>query len=138
MKKTIISLLLILALVLSLGLSVYADETNPDASIEGGTALFDGKTITGSYSSETLAGTAGALQPGDDAKITIYVKNAHTESADCWLKNEILKRGRIPYYGTAFSHILSQNIAIDSGFRACWTELVASKTGDFTENQHSE
>ena len=54
------------------------------------------------------------------------------------LKNEILKRGRIPYYGTAFSHILSQNIAIDSGFRACWTELVASKTGDFTENQHSE
>ena len=43
------------------------------------------------------------------------------------LKNEILKRGRIPYYGTAFSHILSQNIAIDSGFRACWTELAVSE-----------
>lgn len=54
------------------------------------------------------------------------------------LKNEILKRGRIPYYGTAFSHILSQNIAIDSGFRACWTELVASKTGNSDEKQHFE
>ena len=44
------------------------------------------------------------------------------------LKNEILKRGRIPYYGTAFSHILSQNIAIDCGFRACWTELIVSES----------
>lgn len=112
MKKTIISLLLILALVLSLGLSVYADETNPDASIEGGTALFDGKTITGNYSSETLAGAAGALQPGDDAKITIYVKNAHTESADWWLKNEILKNFLASEVGGAYSYKLSFTDAV--------------------------
>ncbi len=42
------------------------------------------------------------------------------------LKNEILRRGRIPYYGAAISHTLSQNIAIDSGFRLGWTELVTS------------
>lgn len=107
MKKTIISLLLILAVVLSLGLSAYADETNPDATIEGGTALFDGKTITGSYSSETLAGAAGALQPGDDAKITIYVKNTYTESADWWLKNEILKNFLASEIGGAYAYKLT-------------------------------
>ena len=39
------------------------------------------------------------------------------------LKNEILKRGKIPFYGTAESHINSQNIAINSGFFPAWAEL---------------
>ena len=43
------------------------------------------------------------------------------------LKNEVLRRGRIPYYGTAVSHTLSQNIAIRSGFHVGWTELVTEK-----------
>ena len=46
------------------------------------------------------------------------------------LKNEILKRGRIPYYGTAFSHTLSLNIAVESGFRPAWTELLTMKLSD--------
>jgi len=43
------------------------------------------------------------------------------------LKNETLRAGRIPFYGTAFSHMLSQDIAIRSGFRAGWAELTARK-----------
>ena len=39
------------------------------------------------------------------------------------LKNEILKRGKIPFYGTAESHFHSQNIAINSGFFPAWAEL---------------
>lgn len=39
------------------------------------------------------------------------------------LKNEILKRGKIPFYGTVESHINSQNIAINAGFFPAWAEL---------------
>jgi len=39
------------------------------------------------------------------------------------LKNEILKRGKIPFYGTGESHFHSQNIAISAGFFPAWAEL---------------
>lgn len=39
------------------------------------------------------------------------------------LKNEILKRGRVPYYGTVGSHFYSQNIAINAGFMPVWAEV---------------
>lgn len=39
------------------------------------------------------------------------------------LKNEILKRGKIPFYGTVESHINSQNIAASAGFFPVWAEL---------------
>ena len=39
------------------------------------------------------------------------------------LKNEILKRDKIPFYGTVESHIYSQNIAISAGFFPSWAEL---------------
>ena len=107
MKKTFISLLLILALVMSLGLAAYADESNPYKTIEGGTVIFDGKTITGSYSSETLTGAAGSLQPGDDAKITIVVRNSHNESTDWWLKNEILDSFLSSEKGGAYTYKLT-------------------------------
>lgn len=43
------------------------------------------------------------------------------------LKNEVLRRGALPYYGTAFSHIGSQRVALGSGFLPAWAELVTSK-----------
>ncbi len=43
------------------------------------------------------------------------------------LKNEILRRGILPYYGTAFSHIASQRIALASGFRPAWAELITCR-----------
>lgn len=39
------------------------------------------------------------------------------------LKNEILNRGKIPFYGTVGSHFHSQNIAINAGFFPAWAEL---------------
>lgn len=39
------------------------------------------------------------------------------------LKNEILNRGYLPFYGTSSSHIVSQKIAIRSGFVPAWAEL---------------
>ena len=39
------------------------------------------------------------------------------------LKNEILSRGKLPFYGTAFSHLASQRVALGSGFVPAWVEM---------------
>lgn len=46
------------------------------------------------------------------------------------MKNEILKRGILPYYGTAMSHIASQKVALGAGFLPAWAELITSKKGN--------
>lgn len=43
------------------------------------------------------------------------------------LKEIILERGDIPFYGTAPANIHSQNIAINCGFRPAWVEICAKK-----------
>ena len=50
------------------------------------------------------------------------------------LKNEILAEGKVPYYGTAFSHTLSMDIAVRTGFHPAWTELFAERTDNKKEN----
>lgn len=42
----------------------------------------------------------------------------------CMLKNAVLARGFLPYYGTAFSHLASQRVALKAGFLPAWTELI--------------
>lgn len=39
------------------------------------------------------------------------------------IKNEILGRGRLPFYGTSMSHITSQRVALAAGFVPAWAEL---------------
>ena len=39
------------------------------------------------------------------------------------LKQEIITRGKVPYYGTAESHAVSRNVAIGSGFLPAWCEI---------------
>ncbi len=46
------------------------------------------------------------------------------------LKNEVIRRGHLPYYGTSMSHIASQNVAIRAGFRPAWAEIVTSRVED--------
>ena len=43
------------------------------------------------------------------------------------LKNEILKEGKLPYYGTSMGHIASQKVAIGAGFIPAWAELVTDR-----------
>ena len=43
------------------------------------------------------------------------------------LKNEIIRRRILPFYGTAFSHLASQSVALGSGFHPAWVELAATK-----------
>ena len=43
------------------------------------------------------------------------------------LKNEILNRGKVPFYGTVESHIVSQKVAIKSGFYPAFAEVKIRK-----------
>lgn len=43
------------------------------------------------------------------------------------LKNEILDLGKLPFYGTAMSHIASQRVALKAGFTPAWAELYVEK-----------
>lgn len=46
------------------------------------------------------------------------------------LKQELLKRGSVPFYKTSISHLSSRNIAINAGFFPAWVELYSKKIGD--------
>ncbi len=100
MKKTIISLLLALSVLTGVGVTARAD-----GALDGGTVSFDGRRLSSDFSPASLTGTA-ALQPGDDTAITIAVKNAHSERADFWVKNEILKSFLDSEKGGVYSYSL--------------------------------
>lgn len=43
------------------------------------------------------------------------------------LKEEILRRGKVPFYGTSESHTISQTVGLKAGFVPAWTEVFASE-----------
>ncbi len=43
------------------------------------------------------------------------------------LKDEILKRGKVPFYGTSESHNFSKQVAFNSGFFPFWAEVASRK-----------
>lgn len=99
---------------------VYAYSFLPDApDVLGVAVLRDGKIL----------GMAGASADSDVMwQIGIDVMpecrgNNFGPFLTILLKREILKRGKIPYYGTVESHIQSQKVAIKSGFLPYWAEI---------------
>lgn len=46
------------------------------------------------------------------------------------LSDEILKRGKVPYYCTAWSNIPSKNNAIKCGYKTAWVEMAAKDIND--------
>lgn len=43
------------------------------------------------------------------------------------LRQEILRRGKIPYYGTSEANFASRGIAANTGFRPVWAEVASQK-----------
>ena len=43
------------------------------------------------------------------------------------LKHDILQKGIVPYYGTSFSNLASQHVAVRAGFEAAWVELITER-----------
>jgi RimJ/RimL family protein N-acetyltransferase len=46
------------------------------------------------------------------------------------LKNAVLDKGILPFYGTALSHIASQRVAIKAGFLPAWAELITEQSSN--------
>lgn len=88
MKKKLFSLLLMLALVLSLGTVAYADSI----TIPGGTVTFtSSKVLTNTYANEEVHNALSKLQPGDDATATVTIKNENSVTTDWYFKSDVFE-----------------------------------------------
>jgi GNAT superfamily N-acetyltransferase len=100
------------------------DENYPDVH---GVAAFDGDTIMGmagaSEDSKTLYQIGINVLPE-------YTGKGIGTNLVALLKQELLKRGKVPFYGTSVSHIISKNIAINAGFFPAWAEVYSRKLKD--------
>lgn len=92
-----------------------------------GVAAFDGDNIMGmagaSEDSKTL------YQIGINV-IPEYRGKGIGTNLVALLKQEVLKRGKVPFYGTSESNIASNGIAVSAGFFPAWAELHSRKLGD--------
>lgn len=68
----------------------------------------------------------GFLQIGIDV-LPQYRRRGIGTYLSLLMKNEIIRIGEMPVYGTAAANIHSQNIAMNCGFRPAWVELEAEK-----------
>ncbi|OOM76451.1 hypothetical protein CLPUN_26830 [Clostridium puniceum] len=98
------------------------DKNHPDVLA---VAAFDGDNIMGMAGAS--ADSKNMWQIGIDI-LPQYRGRGIGTNLVTQLKNEILNRGKIPFYGTVESHFYSQNIAVSSGFFPAWAELYSKQT----------
>lgn len=88
--------------------------------------------VTGTINGQ-LAGMAGCSKDSNDLwqiGIDVFPEargNNIGPILTILLKREIMNRGKVPFYGTAESHIQSQKVAVKSGFMPAWWEAYAFK-----------
>lgn len=121
-------------------------ETQPDvlavAAMKDAYAVWDciGDTDAGEavkqekdFNQSHMSGMAGAS--ADGAYLWQIGINVVPESAGKGLavelvrqlKEEIIRRGKVPFYGTSESHIISQTVGLKSGFVPAWTEIYVKR-----------
>ena len=109
--------------------------------------IFDGfpkdEIGIGAYKDGRLLGMAGATSDSDRMwQIGINVMpEAEGLGIGTMLvvaiKNEILDKNRLPFYGTAMSHIASQRVALGAGFVPAWSELYCEAIRSYYFEFHS-
>ena len=107
----------------------YGDKRFPNAICEEYKPRRPDRIAVCAYDGDNIMGMAGC---SEDAKgwqqIGIDVLSEYRSRGVgvylvTLLKNEILRRGDIPFYGTSVSGYHSWNIAIKCGFRPAWVEV---------------
>lgn len=89
--------------------------------------------IVAAYEQGQITGMAGASADSKDMwQIGIDVLPEHRHKGIAWqlvalLKDEILRRGFLPYYSTSQSNIFSQNVARKAGFFPAWAETCSTE-----------
>ncbi|MBR3823961.1 MAG: GNAT family N-acetyltransferase [Lachnospiraceae bacterium] len=85
------------------------------------------------YENGEILGVAAASNDTDDIwQIGIDVvpeSQQHHVATDLVriISKEVLKRKKIPYYGTAWSNIASKRVAMNAGYKPVWVEMKARK-----------
>ena len=89
MKKKVFAFIVVLSLILSLPLAVYADHLSGGS---GWTVEFTkDEKLESNFSSSSIADAARGLQPGDDLTVTIRLINSSGKTADWYMLNEIIR-----------------------------------------------
>ena len=96
------------------------DLSAPPAVSPGPVVWFEGDALEQFRGDPRWEGTL-AFQPLYPAARGRRIASALT----ALLKEELLRRGIVPFYGTAQSHIFSLNTARRAGFRPAWAEVYA-------------
>ncbi len=111
----------------------YKDKRFPNAICESYNENRPDGIVVCAYDGENIMGMAGCSedaahwqQIGIDV-IEKYRSQGVGKYLVTLLKNEILRRGDIPFYGTAVANYLSQRIALACGFKPAWIEIDAKK-----------
>lgn len=99
------------------GEALMFDEENPDALA---VAAFDGDEIVAMAGASEDCSTM--WQIGVNV-VPSYRGRGIASNLVTLLKQEVLKRGKIPFTGTVESHFNSQNVSLNSGFRPIWGEI---------------
>jgi len=78
---------------------------------------------------EKMAGMAGVSRDGEFLwQIGINVRKEYAGKGLAVqlvteMKKEVIRRGKVPFYGTSESHIISQTVGLKAGFAPAWTEI---------------
>ena len=111
----------------------YGDPRFPNAICAEYTETRPDRMVVCAYDGDEIMGMAGCSedapgwqQIGIDVMPQYRSRGVGTYLVTL-LKNKILERGDIPFYGTSLSNYHSWNIAISSGFRPAWVEIGSRK-----------
>lgn len=111
----------------------YGDERFPNAICEAYLPHRPDRIVVCAYDGEKMMGMAGCSEDAPHwQQIGIDVMPEYRSRGVgaylvTLLKNKILERGDIPFYGTGVSNYHSWNIALNCGFRPAWVEIGAEK-----------
>lgn len=111
----------------------YGDERFPNAICTEYQPERPDRIVVCAYDGDTIMGMAGCSedaphwqQIGIDV-IPKYRSKGVGTSLVTLLKNKIIERGDIPFYGTAVANYHSWNIALNCRFKPVWVEIGAKK-----------
>lgn len=111
----------------------YGDKRFPNAICSEFKPERPDRIVVCAYDGEKIMGMAGSSEdaPGWQQIGIDVLPEYRSRGVGAYLvsllKQEIMKRGDIPFYGTSVSNYHSWNIAINCGFRPAWVEIGAEK-----------
>ncbi len=109
--------------------NALCDRFHPERPDVLAVIALDGDTVMGMAGCS--ADTPELWQIGIDV-LPRYRKRGVGSTLVTLLRNEALRRGAIPYYGTSLSNLPSWRIALDSGFYPLWVETESREDEDST------